>query len=414
MRSHTLLAAITLAALSTSALAVEPIAFHANTLTGLIPDLYAGLDVVSRELVGFIPSVSRNSGAERAAVGQAVKYHKTRAANGVNITPAMAIPEPTDQTVDYGTMTISKSRAYEFGFVGEEEKGLNANGPGALSVQADMFAQALRGIVNEIESDLAVEAAANASRAYGIAGTAPFGATPGVGDAAQVRKILDDNGAPGTGRQLVGNTSMGANLRSLTQLTKANEAGTSMTLTDGTLINLSGINIKESAQAVHHTKGTGASATTTNAGFAVGATTIALASAGTGTIVAGDVITFAGDTNKYVVVTGDADVSNGGNIVIAEPGLRVAIPASTTAITVGNSYDANVAFTPNAMQLAIRPPALPSGGDAAIDSMMLVDPRSGLVFEVRVYAGYRKVRYEVAAAWGVEATKREHIALLLG
>lgn len=392
--------------------AVSPVAAYANTLTGLIPDLYAGLDVVSRELVGFIPSVSRNSGAERAAVGQSVKYHKTRAANIGNVSPAMAIPEPTDQTVDYGTMTISKSRAAEFGFVGEEEKGLNANGPGAISIQADMFAQALRGLVNEIETDLAVEAAANASRAYGTAGTAAFAS--GVGDSAQVRKILDDNGAPATGRSLIINTSAGANLRTNTQLTKANEAGTQMVLTDGSLINLSGLMIKESAQIVSHTAGTGASATTNNAGYAIGATTLTLAAAGTGTILAGDVITIAGDTNKYVVVTGDADVSNGGTVVIAAPGLRKAIAASATAITVTATSAQQVAFSANAMQLAIRPPALPAGGDAAIDSMMLVDPRSGLIFEVRVYAGYRKLRYEVAAAWGVEATKTEHIAMLLG
>lgn len=387
-----------------------------NILTRLIPDLYAGLDVVSRELVGFIPSVTRNTSAERASLGQSIVYPIAPTLTAVDISPAMTIPEPTDRTIGNDTLTISKSRSVDFGFVGEEQLGLN-NGPGYLSIQADLFAQALRTLVNEIEADLATVAFQNASRAFGTAGTVPFATT--LADAAQVRKILDDNGAPSTGRTLVVDTTIGANIRTLGQLTKVNEAGSQMTLRDGTLMDLHGMMIKESGQIRTFTAGTAASATTNNAGYAVGATTITLASAGTGTILAGDYVTFAGDTNKYLVVTGDADVSGGGTIVLSAPGLRVAIPASTTAITVVKpggaplSTTRAVAFSPNALVLVTRAPALPIGGDLAVDSEMITDPRSGLNFEIRVYKGYHKMKAEVGLAWGFKATKREHLAGLI-
>ena len=382
----------------------------ANTLTGLIPDLYAGLDVVSRELVGFIPSVTRNASAERAAVGQNVSYHIAPSLASANVVPAMVVPEPTDRTIGVGQLQITKAKLVEFGFVGEEQKGLNT-GPGYLSVQADLFAQALRTLTNEIEVDLATTAYLGASRAFGAAGTTPFASN--VGESAQIRKILDDNGAPASGRSLIIDTTAGANLRTLAQLTKANEAGTTMGLRDGELLNLNGLGIKESAGTQRPAIGTEASATTDNAGYAIGATVITLAAVGTGTVLAGDVLTFAGDTNKYIIDTGVGAVS-GGVITLAAPGLKVAIPASTTAITVVAATTRNIAFSQNAIHLVARAPALPQEGDSALDSFMLVDPRSGLPFEVRLYAGYRKIRAEVAMAWGTGAVKTEHIAALLG
>ena len=392
----------------------------ANTLTNLIPSLYAGLDTVSRELVGFAPAVARNSSAERAAVNQTVTYHVSPTGTSGNTTPAMTVPEPTDQTIGTGTITITKSKNAEFGFVGEEVLGLNS-GPGYSAVQADMFAQAVRILVNEIEVDIAAAAVAAASRAHGTIGTTPFASN--MADMANLRKILVDNGSPAADLNMVIDTTTGVNVQTLYGINNARDWSQVPMNQQGVLVSPMGIALRESAGFADHTTGTAVGGTTSNAGFAAGTTSIALASAGSGTILAGDVITFAGDANKYVVVTGDADVSGGGTIVIQEPGLREAIPGSTTAITVERytapSPDVNlwspagVAFYRNAIQLATRAPALPQEGDSAADRMQITDPRSGLTFEVSKYLGYRKARYEVALAWGVAVTQPRHTALLL-
>lgn len=325
----------------------------------------------------------------------------------------MTTPTPADQTIGYGQMQITKSRHARFAWNGEEQRGLNNNGLGYNPIRVDQIAQALRTLTNEVEADVCATGAAGASRAWGTGGTTPFASD--LSDAANIRKILDDNGAPMTGRFSVINTTAGAKMRTLGQLTKANEAGTTMTLRDGELLNLHGLSFHESAQVINFTKGTNnGAASTNNAGYAVGATVITLASAGTGNIKAGDTITFAGDTNKYVVASGDTDVSNGGTITLAKPGLRQAIPASNTVITTGNSYSGNFFGTPNALHLIARLPALPAEGDNAIDRMTVTDPRSGLVFEVAMYGGFRMVAYFIFLAWGTKATKSEHLGLLLG
>ena len=382
-----------------------------NTLTGLIPSLYAGLNVVSRELVGFIPAVSRDSTFERAAVNQTVTVPIVRPATLEDITPAVTPPSSGGQTVDNLTMTITKSKASPILWNGEEQRGIDNNGPGVNTILRDQFAESLRALTNAIEADLAA-LHVNASRAYGTAGTTPFASD--LSDPANVRKLLDDNGTPSTGRSLIINTTAGAKVRTLAQLTKANEAGGTDTLRSGALLDIHGFQLRESAQVLTSTAGTAASATTDNAGYAIGATSLTLASAGTGTLVAGDVVTFAGDTNKYVVVSGSADVSAGGTLVLQKPGLRVAMSAATKAITVVAAAARNMAFSKDALVLAARPPALPAGGDMADDRMMMQDPISGLVFEVSVYKLYRQVRYEVAMAWGTAAPNPRHLALLLG
>lgn len=385
-----------------------------NTLTNLIPTMYNALDVVSRELVGFIPAVTLDASYTRAAVGQVVRSPVVPVQAATDITPAVTPPNDGDQTIGNVQMTISKARRVPFRWNGEEKLGLDNNGASYNTILSGQFQQAMRTLVNEIELDLA-NLHLSASRATGTAGTAPFGTAADLGDTAGALRILEENGAQGLDFQMVLGTAAMANLRGKQSvLFRVNEAGREDMLRNGITDRLQGFALRQSAQTRRFTKGTGASATTNTAGYAVGATTITLASAGTGTILAGDVISFAGDANAYVVVSGDTDVSNGGTITIAAPGLLQAIPASATNITLANTSNRNMFFARSAIALATRAPALPAQGDSAVDRVLVTDQLTGITFEVSTYLQYRQVQFEVAAAWGCAAVKTEHIGILLG
>lgn len=388
----------------------------ANDLTAIMSVLYRAMKTVSRGQRGYIRASYLNADAKGAAVGQTITYPIVPTISLVNTPVGMSATAGAGQTFAAGTMTISNSKVAQLPWIAEDELALmNGDRPMLENVKFQQIVQAFEALTGAIENDLAVAAKASASRAIGTAGTLPFNTANDLRDVTRVGQILDDNGAPSGDRHIVLSSSAYGNLGNQPGLFHINEYGSDEFIRDGIVSRLPGFNIHKTSKTQRHTAGTGASATTTNAGFAVGVTTIALASAGTGTIVAGDVITFAGDTNKYVVVTGDADVSNGGSIVIAAPGLRQAIPAAATAITVSASHDVSTAMTRNALHLVARPPAAPPAGkDLSGDAELMVDPISGLVFEVRTYPGVRMYQTEIGCAWGVKAVDPEHIASIIG
>jgi len=382
----------------------------ANVLSDLAADIYKAADIVGREVVGFIPAVTINGGSQEAAQGDTVRSFVTRAATvNTSATPSMTIPEGDDQTVDNKTMTLNTIASVRIPWTGEDIKHVN-NGAGYETIYGDQIAQAMRGITNNIEAAIAAEAYKNASRAFGTAGTTPFGSN--FSEIAELRQIIMDNGMPVNDGQLslVVNSLAGTNLRQLAQLQKANEAGGVDMLRQGTLLDLQGFMLKESAGVQSHTKGT-ATGLDAAGGEPVGETSIALDGGDGGTLLAGDVVTFAGDTNKYVVNTGFTAAT--GTAVIGGPGLRATL-ADTVEMTIGNSYTANIGLHRSAVELAMRPLAKPLGGDSAVDMMTVQDPHSGLVFQISVYKGYNKAMIDITTLYQAKAWKPDAIALLLG
>ena len=379
----------------------------ANVLTDLAADIYKAADIVGRELVGVVPSVTINAGSEGAAFGDTVRSHATRKPTlNTSYTPSMTIPEGDDQTIDNKTMTIDQVANVQIPWTGEDIKHVN-NGSGFDTIYGDQIAQAMRTITNAIESHTATKIYQGASRAVGTAGTTPFASDFDI--VAEGRQILVDNGCPTDGQITMAlNTAAGTKLRNLAQLQKVNESGDAQLLRRGTLLDLQGVMLKESAGIASHTKGTGASKLV-NGALAVDATTITT-DGGSGTILAGDVVTFAADSaNKYVVNEALAS----GSFEIGGPGLQAAI-ADNNAITVGNNYTANTMFHRAAVELVVRPPAQPFGGDAAVDRMTIQDPFSGLVYEIAVYKGYGKTMIDVTTFYAAKVWKSDFVANILG
>jgi hypothetical protein len=389
----------------------------ANTLTGLVPTLYEALDTVSRELIGFAAGATRDSGIERAAKGQTISSFLAPAVTASDITPGVTAPNDGDQVFSTISLSISKSRYVPIRWNGEEQRSL-ATSTGAVGqnrILRDQFAQAFRTLVNEVEVDMFAAAYKGASRAFGTAGTTPFGTASDLSDFAGVAQILDQNGAPMGDRHLVLSSAAMAKIRGVQSvLFKVNEAGTSELLRQGTVGAVEGFYLHYSAANTLVTKGTGTGYLVNNgAGYPIGTTAITV-DTGTGTVLAGDVITLAGDTNKYVVATALA----ANVITLASPGLRQAV-ADNAAITVGNSYTPSIAFQKSGFIIATRTPAVPldangNAADMADDRTIVADPYSGVAFEVSLYRQYRQIKFEVGLAWGVSVPKGDFVATLLG
>lgn len=385
-----------------------------NTLDDLIPDFYVALDTVSRERIGMLTSVARDARADRVAKNQIVRSFVTPydADGGHDFTPSMSVPGAADETIDNVPVQITKYRYWDFSWDGEEEYGLDNGGPGALSVRQGQIAQKIRAALNEMEYDLCLAGQLGAARAWGDATATPFATAGDYSAAAQMQRLLDDCGAPDGDRSLVINSLAAVNIVGLQA--QAHMAGDVQLQRQGVLLDYAGFALRKSHFVVKHTAGTNNGAYDVNQPVtapAAGDETIAF-DTGTGTILAGDIITNAEsgrDSEKYVVASALA----AGSLKIAKPGLAIAWQDGDT-ITGTATYRANLAFHRNAIILANRLCKMPAKGDAALDSTIITDPRTGISFDLRYYGGIGMGVYRLYTAWGVKVLKPEHVHILIG
>jgi hypothetical protein len=382
----------------------------ANNFSALMPSFYVGLNKVQQEQTDLIDSVNTNAALEQAVIGQTITYPIAPVATLQN-TVYSGLPTPTDSTAGTGTLSLSLSKSVVFAYNGEEIQQLQLGGIYS-NYYADQIAQSVRAIRKAVSTSIQTAGVAGACRAIGTAGSTPF-ASADLTDFAAANKVMNDNGSPDSDRHLILNTAAVANIQGkVTNLYKANEAGTDRLLRTGSIGTVEGFQVGMDTQlATVSTFGNG------TAGHNVGALVVgqtAIVTDTTGTPIAGDTFTIATDSSHTYVVQSWTPGSK--TVTIPAPGIMQAV-ADNQAITFGSTaFKPNLFFTRDAIQLIARQPLLPYSGPQGqlLDLTTLPDPRSGLTYQLAMWQNGRQQVIETALVWGTAVVNSQDLGLLLG
>lgn len=251
----------------------------------------------------------------------------------------------------------------------------------------------------------------------GAAGTNPFATNEDPLLAAI--QLLDESRCPASGRVGVLTPAAKAKALKIDNITRYDARGEGAAKITGVLGNAYGVDLMMD-QLVHTHTSTALTAgnATVNGAHAVGAGstdggrtgTVSIAKAtNAAPLVKGDVITFAGDTQSYVVLA-NVTLAVGNTTVQIAPALTTA-KAGSELMTLVATHKAMPVMHRDAISFASRPLRALSG-IGFIES--LTDPQTGLAITVELQRQHYQSKLAVSCLWGVKSFRPEFGVRLLG
>lgn len=377
----------------------------ANTLDDIIPKVLArGLILLRKRLI--MPTlVNSDFALEAATFGKTidVPIPADRGAAG-DVTPSNTPPTPTARTPDTTPIVLDKWKHADF-FLTDKDKG-------EINARRDFIPPAMEEAVDSIAQAVNADLFATYKGVYGFVGTpgtTPFGSGVTVQSAIDLRKVLHTQKAPRNQRRLVLDYTAEAAALALPEFADVDRSGDDMTKREGEIGRKYGFDIFSDDDVPYHTKGTGTGYQVNDgSGLAVGVKTIPV-DTGSGTILEGDIITFAGHTQTYAVTS----ALSGGSFSIY-PGLVSAV-ANDEAVTVKGSHRVNLAFQRGAIAFANRPLANdPENEGLGSRILSMQDPQTGLTMRLEVSRQYKQTVWDFDILYGCKLVRPELAARLAG
>jgi hypothetical protein len=390
-----------------------------NDFSLLMPSVFQGLNIVSKEPADLLNAITISSKMDMVAKNQPVTYPistpKTAFATAASANGAGPDINGSDQAV--GTVVMDTALSAGFPLTAEESRQLESGNILGEKTALDL-AECFRTLRNGAIKKVVDVAILKASSAVSTAGTTPFASSDDLSDFARLKKRFTKYGSPMQGRSLIidSNASYNATVN-LKTLFKASERGQAMQ-DSGAFGMIQSFNVGECNEIGARTTALGTAVVIGISGdHAVGAKKIY--STADGTIIPGDVVAkglTAGASaasvlaaDKYVVTAALA----GGYFTIAEPGLKTAVAGGQPIYKVSTLYTPNMAFTKDAIHLVTRKPLWTANSNGIV-TYVEDELVKGLIYQIAYWSQTRQQAIEVAAIYGVGVPNPQNLCLLLG
>ncbi len=394
----------------------------ANTLTSLIPK------VISRGL----PALRANAVTPRLATDYSfmiggpghegnVLTIPTGATQAVaTVTPGPTAPANVDHTAGSVSLTIDTHEDTRFHLTDQELSQIAADDTFvplqmemAFKAMGDNFDAALLALYVDIYG------------AAGTPGTAPFASSlaPWTGSTGG-RKILMDQLSPVGPWGAVLDPAAEGNLLANATLLAANSRGTDEQVRTGRIGTALGVDWNMNQNVPTHTvgtltNGTGMLAKVNDAAYTVGESTVDIDDTSlSGTVVAGDIFSVAGDTQTYAVTAGATAATNALAGMAFAPTSQVAwannaVVTFLGGATGGTNHVANMVMHPGAFGYAFgTPPNNLSLNPTARRTVR--DSVTGIPLRVRVVEQHYQTTWYIDYIYGVNTIRKELAVRLAG
>lgn len=377
----------------------------ANDLSVLAPKLLAQGLMALRENAVMPRLVNRDYESEAAQKGTTVTIPIPSAIADRNVAPAVVPPASVDSTPTQALIPLDQWREAPFHLTDKEQKESLAN---VIPMQAS---EAIKSLVNTANNFI-MQKYKGVFGTFGVAGTTPFATN--TSEATGGRKVLNNQLAPLDNRRFVMDPDAESNALDLRAFQDMSFSGSAQAIVEGKINRKLGFDWFMDQQVPTHTSGTFTGPIDVNGAHAVGVATVSVTT-GVGEAVdalEGDIITFAGDTQTYVIT---ADVTIGasttGNIPIA-PVLQIALVGAEVVAAPIATHVVNLAFHRDAFAFASRPLQDTQGLGNIIESA--TDPVSGLSLRLEISRQHKQLQFSYDMLYGAALVRRELAARVLG